>query len=143
MSNNFPEGIDCAWIASDRDGYVGAFITGGAGAIPSAALNSGHVSLSDIEIEMNRLPVVGVARMLVTVPRPDDFISLAKRGFYVFDWQADYTAGDQKAGFYSAVALPDNPIRTEDLGAALEGVAREVSLRDFVFADDRIVAVRD
>ena len=45
----YPEGIDCVWLASDREGRVGAFITAGVGPIPAEALSSVYMPVEDIE----------------------------------------------------------------------------------------------
>lgn len=36
---SYPEHFDCAWLASDGEGNLGAFITAGAGPIPNNLLN--------------------------------------------------------------------------------------------------------
>jgi len=81
-----PEGIDCIWLASDREGHVDAFITAGVGLIPAEALSSVHMPVEDIESRLFQLPPVSQVRLLVSVKRPDDFIDLAERGAFVYDW---------------------------------------------------------
>jgi hypothetical protein len=83
----YPGQIDCVWIASDRDGHVGAFVTAGVGPIPELALNSAEPLLvEDIEEAILKLPKVSDCRLLVSIPRPDSFIDMAERGLFVYDW---------------------------------------------------------
>lgn len=52
----YPEGIDFAWIATDQNNCVGAFITGGEGPIPLSLLNNRDDDIFDIENKLLELP---------------------------------------------------------------------------------------
>jgi hypothetical protein len=74
------------------------------------------------------LPEVSELELLVTVPRPDDFILFAKRGLYSFDWKGvGDTAGDHSTR-YCMQSRPMNPIRlsetnwSEDISKVLDRV---------------------
>ena len=61
-TRTYPEGIDCIWLASDRAGHVGAFITAGRGPIPAEALRSDTVAVDDMEDHLVELPRVSQSR---------------------------------------------------------------------------------
>ena len=73
------------WIAVDRKGRVGVFTTAGTGPIPKACLTEAE-ALYQIWDAIRSLPEVMDYELVVTVPRPDDFIAFAKRGLFSFDW---------------------------------------------------------
>jgi hypothetical protein len=99
------DGIDMAWLASDSKGQVAAFITGGAGPIPAVAVPS----LEDAETQALALPDAGTFQLHVQVQRPDDFIALAKKGLFVYDWP-DPGVERQNRGTYHLAASPGSPI---------------------------------
>jgi len=63
----YPEGIDCVWLASDREGRGGAFITAGVGPISAEALSSVYMPVEDIEGHLCQLPPVSQVQLLVSV----------------------------------------------------------------------------
>jgi hypothetical protein len=143
MSNrSYPEGIDCVWLASDREGYLAAFITAGIGPIPVQALHLDGVSIEDIESLICDMPRVSEVRLLVSVKRPDDFIDLAKRGIFVYDW-TDINRIDRDAiHVYEPVATPVTPIKMDILLPNLAAIAKSLRLADVVFADGKRLDVR-
>jgi hypothetical protein len=82
----YPDGIDCVWIASDREGNLGAFITAGVGPIPVKVLKSDCPHVGDIEGLICTMPRVTGAHLFASVPRPGDLIGFAERGLFVYDW---------------------------------------------------------
>jgi hypothetical protein len=82
----YPDGVDCVWVAFDRDGHLGAFVTGGSGPIPVHLLAPGLLAVEDIETRLALLPRVSAAGLLVQIKRPDDFVAMAERGLFVYDW---------------------------------------------------------
>lgn len=118
----YPEGYDVAWFATDVGGNVGAFISAGSGPIPATALGGSEDDVLDLEEKMKG----GTGRrggyeLHVDVPRPDDFIDLAERGFFVFDWNGVT---------YTLVASPLNPLFIGDLGPLAERVRTNLLLAD-------------
>src|SRR5512138_1586037 len=86
QERNYPDGVDCGWIAADRDGRVGVFVTGGRGPIPRIALLPGRPPVEDVESVLNSLRSFTTAKVLVSLKRPDDFVELAQRGLFAYDW---------------------------------------------------------
>jgi len=127
----YPEGLDCVWIGSDREGRVGAFVTGGEGPIPAGALLADRLSVEEIEGRLNELPAVTSARLLVPLKRPDDFVELARRGFFAYDWTDVHRTSSEALRAYEQVAVPETPISAKDLpaeiAALLDGIVLNVS----------------
>lgn len=138
----YPKGIDCVWIASDSEGHIAAFITAGVGPVPKQALSYAHLSLEYIEIQLCQLPVVSQARLLVSAKRPDDFINLAERGLFVYDWTDINRTNREALGVYEPVAVPTKPITAEALPTELAAVAKDLKLADIVFAAKDPIDVR-
>lgn len=138
----YPEGIDCVWVASDREGRVGAFITAGVGPIPAEALSSVHPPIEDIEGQLCQLPAVSRVRLLVSVKRPDDFINLAERGVFVYDWTDINRTAREALRVYEPVAVPTKPITASSLPSELRALAKVLRLADVVFAASEAVDVR-
>lgn len=130
----YPQGIDCVWLASDRDGYLGAFTTAGKAPIPAAVLNCVSIPIQDIESRLCQLPIVSKAELLVSVKRPDDFIDLAERGIFAYDWTDINRPMHETVGVYEPVAVPTMPITASSLPSDLVALAEIVRLVDVVFA---------
>jgi hypothetical protein len=140
---SYPEGVDCVWLASDREGNIGAFITAGCGPIPEVVIDCEYIDIDNIEGRLCELPIVSGAKLLVSVKRPDDFIDLAERGLFVFDW-TDIARTDLSASrVYELVAMPDNPISEISLlsDPDLSGLARVLSLDEVRFSSQRVVNI--
>ena len=137
---DYPEGLDCVWIGSDREGRVGAFVTGGEGPIPARALLSHRLSVEDIEGRLSELPSVTFATLLVPLSRPDDFVELARRGFFAYDWTDVHRTSSEALHAYEQIAVPGTPISARelpaDIAALLEGMVLNVS-----FAQDAKIDV--
>lgn len=138
----YPEGIDCVWLASDRDGHLGAFVTAGVGPIPAEALDSAYVSVEDIEGQLCQFPTVSQVQLLVSVKRPDDFIDLAARGMFVYDWTDINRKAHEALGVYEPVAVPIAPITIASLPSDLAALAKALRMADVVFAGGAAVDVR-
>lgn len=138
----YPEGIDCVWLASDREGHVGAFITAGMGPIPAEALNSTIVPFEDIGGRLDQLPRVSEARLLVPLKRPDDFIDLAERGLFVYDWSDIHRTARGALQVYEAMAVPTQPITVSSLPSDLSSLATALSLAAVLFAAGGTVDIR-
>lgn len=138
----YPEGIDCVWLASDCQGHVGAFITSGIGPIPADVLTSVHTPVEDIESRLCQLPAVSQVQLLVSVKRPDDFIDLAERGIFVYDWTDITRTALEALQVYEPVAVPTKPISVSALPFDLAALAKIMKLTDVVFASHNAVDVR-
>ena len=141
-SKRYPSQIDCIWIASGSTGQVAAFITAGEGPIPIDAFRSDLMDIPDIEPKLAELPTISKVHLLGTVPRPDRYLELAGRGFYVFDWTLKYRVSDAKFGSYQLVAVPETPTNLGVLPAELASVAAAIQFTASDFAKVRHINVR-
>jgi hypothetical protein len=138
----YPEQIDCTWLASDRDGHLGAFMTAGEGPIPAAALDCAGVSIEAVEQRLCQLPLVSQAWLLVPVPRPDDFVDLARRGLFVYDWTDSHRTTRKSLHVYERVAAPSTPLTVTALPFDLAALAGAIRFADAAFATDHALDVR-
>lgn len=125
----YPEGIDSVWLASDMHGNVAAFVTGGSGPVPISALRESSPLLEDIEQTVCQLEEESDARMLVEVNRPDDFLDLATRGLFVYDWSDLHRTKRDRLRAYELVAVPT---QTLIMGKQPEFIRRLVADNGFV-----------
>jgi hypothetical protein len=102
----YPVGVDLMWLGQDQNGVLAAFITAGFGPVPESMLDEAGQVVADIESELLDLPRVSDAQLHVAVPRPDDFVSLAERGFLVFDWRDAHRSLSEETECYELVASP-------------------------------------
>lgn len=128
----YPDGVDCTWLGVDQFGAVAAFVTAGEGEIPCALLAGSVVDLCDIEALLMALPVVGGATLHVSVPRPDDFLDMAYRGLYVYDWSNEG---------YVLVAAPSRAIQRSGLNEDLKLIADLAVFKSIDFSQHAIVSV--
>lgn len=125
----YPAGFDFVWIGRDEKGRLAAFVTAGGGQIPKSLLGKSGEMLCDIERAILDLPKVSGVKLHVEVPRPDDFIAMAERGFFVFDWRDVHRATKEESGCYELVATPLQPATFAE--AAAEKIIQNVPLSDF------------
>ncbi len=123
-------------------GNLGAFITAGAGPIPTAALNFTSVLFDDIEFRLIQLPLVSNVQLPDSVPSHDDFIGFAERGLFVYDWSDVHRSKSQELNVYELQAVPTKPIKESSLPPDLESLARTVKLANIKFTDGNNVDIR-
>ena len=128
----YPDGIDCCWLASDRIGQLGVFMTGGSGPIPAQALLPAY-PLDDIEQAIFELPKASDIDLRVRLPQPNRFVALAERGFFVYDW-SDVHRTEQYIQEYELMALPYRPLTLDLLPDSLSETARAVRFTAVSFA---------
>ena len=138
----YPEHLDCLWLASDSEGYLGAFITAGAGPIPMEALNFIGLPVVDTGDRLCQLPAVSKAQSIVSFSLPDDVIDLAERGIFVYDWSDVHRTKLQEVKEYELYAVPTKPITVASLPSDLESLARAVKLANIKFTDGNNVDIR-
>jgi hypothetical protein len=127
-----PIGIDYAWLACDADGYLARFTNAGKGPIPAAVLAVRELA-DRAELLTRSLPIVGGHEMQISLPNPNDFIDIAQRGLFGYDWQdAARTAG--YTGCYEIVSRPLRPLRVEELPLDLRRLAELVRFEGLGFA---------
>jgi hypothetical protein len=129
----YPAQVDCVWLASDRVGQMAAFITAGEGPIPRVLLDHDEFDIEAIEPLIIDLPRVGGVQLLVSVPRPDDFIAMAERGIFVYDWTDIHRASDFLRA-YELVAIPLSPINETVLPEKLLNILGCVRFRNLEFS---------
>lgn len=142
MERPYPDGVDCVWLAADRDGHLGAFVTGGVGPIPVQALNSEYASINETEERICELPRVSSAQLLVVVKRPDDFIALAERGVFVYDWSDVHRPACESIHAYEPVAAPTKPITVDALPDEIAALVEGIRLERIAFADGQALDIR-
>ena len=138
---SYPDGIDCVWIAADRAGNLGAFITAGMGPIPSVALDFESKSIYEIEAEICLLPVSSTANLLVSVKRPDDYIDFAERGLFVYDWTDVTRTKRESLELYEQVAMPSMPLKLDSLPSNIFSIAESVIFAEILFSGSRTLDV--
>lgn len=139
----YPYAVDCAWIASDGQGFVGVFITAGEGPVPAHALRGDFFPVEEVEARVLRLSIrTGQAvTNLCDAPDPSSYIALAQRGVFVYDW-TDFTSIERPLNAYELVARPLLPIACAGLPNDLREVAQAVTFADVRFADSSLIAVK-
>lgn len=136
----YPDGLDCCWLASDRIGQLGVFVTGGSGPIPAQALLAAY-PLDDLEKTLLELPKASDIDLRVRVPQPNRFVALAERGFFVYDW-SDVHRTEQYIDEYELMALPYRPLTLDALPESLLDTARALRFISVSFASAWRVDVR-
>lgn len=122
---SYPQGVDCAWPAVDKFGNVAVFITAGEGPIPRDAIVGSALPLEAMERMLMELPVTSEWRLSISVPRPDDFIALASRGLFVYDWQDLHRSLSDRTRAYDLIAEPTSPISVGLLPDGLRNLAEK------------------
>lgn len=141
LTANYPIGIDCVWIAEDLQGMLAAFITAGMGPIPKFVIEDGDDLIHELENNLMRFPMVSAVHLHIDVPRPDDFISLAERGFFVYDWRDAHCCSSLESICYVRVASPENAVNNSGLYLDATRTLRVVHMRDIDFRASEYVGV--
>ncbi|MCA8954339.1 MAG: hypothetical protein KDE27_32825 [Planctomycetes bacterium] len=89
-SDEYPHGWDVEWVAVDAQDRIAIFTTAGDGPIPRAQL-ARWAEFSTVAARLLALPETGGHELLVTLPRPDDFVRFARQGYFAYDW--DWSRG--------------------------------------------------
>jgi len=100
------KGLDVVWLAVDSCDRVAAFVTAGDGPIPAASVDA----VEDSEKRVCALPACADHQILESMPRPDSFIALARRGLFVYDWTG---------ARYELIAVPQPPLIAGNADAAI------------------------
>lgn len=136
----YPHGTDYEWYASDAVGHVAVFTTAGIGPMPVTVL--GDLPLTDsLILAVQRLPVRGHAIMLVSLPRPDDFIRFTSRGLFAYDWQ-DVHRTRGFSNHYEMLSRPDAPIHLSEFPEEFHPLLRSTALPGVRFADSLTIDAR-
>ena len=126
-------GLDLVWIGIDKSEQVAAFVTAGSGYVPPSALDG----ISDVEKLILEQSPRCAYKLHIDVPRPDSYVKLAERGYFVFDWAH---VGEQDS-YYELAARPVVPIRVPDLSAELGCIAERTKISNHLFSDCEFLEV--
>lgn len=128
----FLVGTEFSWLAIDDSGLVGIFMTAGEGNVPSSVLLP-EVNGANVEAEVLKMSERSECRLHKAYNRADDFVALARRGVYAYDWSDVHRTRANCTGMYELVAEPMNPITVEHLAASLQELARASNLQGVMF----------
>src|SRR5579862_3582822 len=141
-SQPYPLQIDCVWIASDRVGHVGAFVTAGVGPIPVTTLKpNADLSVGDVEEAILKLPKVSGYRLLVNIPKLDSFIEMVERGIFVYDWSDVHRTKAESLQAYEPLVVPLDPISLDRLPDRLRAYAAGTKFETVAFAEGQLLNV--
>ncbi len=91
-----------------------------------------NVDLRNIETLLMDLPVTGDVNLRASVARPDDFLDMACRGLYVYDWNGSK---------YVLVAEPEIAIQISDLDNKLKTIAKHAAFDLIEFSKLETISV--
>ena len=128
------EGIDSSWLATDDLGQVAIFTTAGKGPIPASAL----ASVDTAEESIAALPETSKWEMLVQLPRPDDFIVFASRGFFAYDWFDIHRTNQESNNCYDLLAKPIRAINLSELPVSLQVLASATRISGVTFGQQTL-----
>lgn len=111
--------VEFSWLAVDEVGHVGLFTTAGEGPVPSSAMPQSERDF-ETEDELLELRERSECKLHVLYPRPDKYVSVAKRGIDAFDWIDAHQTLSQSEHRYRLIGEPKSPLMISDLSAALQ-----------------------
>jgi hypothetical protein len=142
MAGIYPSEFDCVWLATDRNGCLGAFITAGIGPIPKAVFANSNFPDEDFEEYLIELPQISEVEMLVELPRPDSILALASRGLFVFDWSDIHRTDKERINKYELLAKPVHSKSIASLPKKLSDLFAIVKLEQMSFPESETIDIR-
>lgn len=130
---SYPEDYDVTWMASDRNGHVAFFRTGGYGPIPLAAMSRQLPDFGDMEELASSLPVNSKAK---TQHDLKELIEITERGFFYYDWRHIEGVGFKHT--YDLIGTPSLSIHIETLPSDMRQAAKAVIFDDLDFGAPRL-----
>ena len=121
----YPYDWDLEWLAVDSEGCIGVFTTGGKGPLPRKGFK--EYSSDEFNETLWSLPKISNCILLIDPPRPNDYVELAEKGFYTYDW-ADVHRNKDKLNRYEIQSKPTCPIRIDDLPGAISNVIVDIAM---------------
>jgi len=76
--------------------------------------------------------------MLVSLPRPDDFLHLSSCGFFAYDWQDPH----RTEGGYEMLSRPERPLQVSEMPDQFQLLLRATTFTEVRFADSLTIDVR-
>jgi hypothetical protein len=123
------EGFEFDWFAVDATGHVCHFSTAGSGPVPLSVLDRLDAAKTDALWSLGRrlltLPVIGAATGHLP-GRIDDWLELARRGLFSFDWPFPSLWSRYIEHSYRRAATPSVPLEIVTLSPELQRLIRLV-----------------
>jgi hypothetical protein len=119
---------DATWIGTDEEGRVGVFFTGGQGPIRETSFisNADQYRIEDLLLELRR---TSVSSLYIPYKRPDDYVAMAERGLYAFDWTDAHRVSSAERNVYKLVAEPSQPLNVAQLPDSLRRLGRATKIQ--------------
>jgi hypothetical protein len=132
-SASYPHGIDYEWYGLDSERHIAVFTTAGIGPIPIVVL--AQLTTADrLADYVWQMPSRGEAIMLVSLPRPDDYVYFASRGFFSYDW-ADVYRTREFTSSYEIHSKPERSIRLTEMPSEFHDLLRATAFESLRFSD--------
>ncbi|MEG0482507.1 MAG: hypothetical protein RR575_07045 [Acinetobacter sp.] len=128
------------WIAVDQAGMLGAFMSAGEGDIPTNAIHSTIILLEELEEKILQFPISSLVDLKKDIPRPDDFIALSGRGFFVYDW-SDIHHYSKYSNGYELISVPRTPAYLKQLPKNYLLYLQELCLKKSSFHDSNFLNI--
>lgn len=128
-------GMDFSWLAADSDGHVAWLVTFGSAVVPSwVDRNAG--AFDEVESALSALPVRGGVNASKVSGYVYEWLDIARRGVFGFDWSVH-------EGPYRLIARPEHAIRVGELPPALAALALRSRFAHLCFGGSPAILVRD
>jgi len=102
--------VEFDWLASDQDDFVAYISSAGAGPLPKAAIEAAPL-LEDVLDRIRGLTRTGKAIPTAGVLNPRDWLDVAERGFFAYDWSSTSKR-------YELIAEPSRPLHLHGIPKA-------------------------
>ena len=122
------KGLDVVWLAVDSRDHVAAFATAGEGSIPATAL----AFVEDAEEMIRALPMISNATLKGGLGDTIDWVVLAERGFFAYDW-SDVHRPQHKLMGYELMARPNFPVCFRHLPPNVAAMVRATKIENIAF----------
>lgn len=134
VATTFLEFQDTTWLATDEDGCVGVFFTGGQGPIRETSFigASDQFMIEDLLLGLHKS---SQSKLHIPFKRPDDYVAMAERGLYAFDWTDTHRTSSEDRNVYELVAEPSQPLKVAQLPDLLRSLGRATKICGSRFAD--------
>ena len=134
-----PVDCNCAWLATDKNGYLGMFLNLTWGPIPISALTKDVLPVTQVEdylrIQCKQLPAVSAVKFSGGIFNPYDW-EIASRGIFIYD----FIAADDR---YELASYPVSPLTNQSLGGELLKLAEAVVINSSLFTSKEKFSPQD
>jgi hypothetical protein len=95
----------------------------------------------DVEEAIYFLPQLSQVHLFIPMKRPDDFIAIAEKGFFVYDWRDIHRTTAESTGTYELIAAPLNPVTFDVLPELLSKLTANIKFDHLSFVDEKALNV--